>query len=265
MDLLIKNKTHRVAEGITSIAPFSETILKYIVFDILYLCKGDTFSLVKKNVETAVVLFYGRCSIKVNGLYYENLGPRYSIFEQNPTAVYIPVNEEFTVEALDDVEVGLCYARSDKKKNPFIVRPDDIVYREIGKDNFVRKVRDIISESHDVDKLYLGETISLNGNWSSFPPHKHDRDMFPIETKLEEIYHFRIDPPQGFCIQRIYTKEKDIDETYTVENYDSVLIPKGYHPQVSCPGYKEYYLWILGGEKRQYRLFEDDNHSWIDK
>jgi len=265
MNLLIKSDNYNIEEGIINIVPIKKSILKYIGFGILKLKKGNSYNLVEKNVETVAVILYGKCSIKLNKISNEYICYRNNIFEEKATAVYIPRNEEFIIKAIEDCEIALCYARSSKNKKPFIVNPRDIKERSIGSDNFKRIARDIISEDNDVDRLYLGETISVDGNWSSFPPHKHDRDAFPIESKLEEIYHFRFYPPQGFCIQRIYTKDLNIDETYLIRNYDSIIIPKGYHPVVGCPGYKLYYLWLLGGRKRQYMLYEDEEHAWIKK
>ncbi|MCL4416304.1 MAG: 5-deoxy-glucuronate isomerase [Actinobacteria bacterium] len=266
MNLLVKSSNYVSREGIVNIVSSNgSSDLKYIGLDILKLEKGNSFSSIKNGIETAVAFSSNICSIELENVKYENIGWRDDIFEENATAVYIPSGEKFSIKALENIEAGICYAKSDKKKVPFLVKPENVRTREVGKDNYKRFVKDIIYDIHDVDKFIIGETISKNGNWSSFPPHKHDRDMLPIESKFEEIYLFRMYPSQGFAIQKIYTEDGGIDETYTIKDYDSVIIPRGYHPVVGCPGYKVYYFWILGGEKREYKLFEDEKHSWINK
>jgi len=265
MNLLIKNDYSEIKEGLINIVPFERSNLEYIGFDILRLKKGNSFSLTKKGFETAIVIFYGKCSIFLNEIAYENINFRENFFKENASCVYVPNNEKFVIKAIEDIEVGLCYAKTNKNKKSFIVRPEDVRERKVGENSYKRVVKDIIYGIHDVDRFIIGETISKDGAWSSFPPHKHDRDLLPVESKFEEIYHFRMEPAQGFAIQKVYTEEKDIDETYTVKNYDTIIIPKGYHPVVGCPGYNICYFWILGGEKREYKLFEDGEHSWITK
>jgi 5-deoxy-glucuronate isomerase len=114
-------------------------------------------------------------------------------------------------------------------------------------------------------KLLVGETYNIPGGWSSYPPHKHDVYSPGEEVCLEEIYHFRIDPPQGFGFQRIYSPERDLDEAYSIENGDTVIIPCGYHPVAAAPGYTLYYLWGLAGEKREMRPREDPGHAWVNQ
>jgi 5-deoxy-glucuronate isomerase len=109
----------------------------------------------------------------------------------------------------------------------------------------------------------VGETFNEPGGWSSYPPHKHDRHDPPAEVALQEVYHFRLQPRQGFGIQRMYSPERGTDEVLVVEDGDTVLIPFGYHPVVAAPGYRLYYLWALAGEGRDLRLREDPAHAWV--
>jgi len=108
-------------------------------------------------------------------------------------------------------------------------------------------------------RLMVGDTFNPPGHWSSFPPHKHDgRDGEPA---LEEVYHFRLDPPEGFGIQRLYDAGENA--LFSVEDGDCVLIPRGYHPVAAPPGYRLYYLWVLAGTERRLALHEDPRHAWI--
>ena len=152
------------------------------------------------------------------------------------------------------------------KKEPCLVTPDKVKERIVGKDNWQRTVYDVLCpEQVDCAHLLMGETINPSGNWSSYPPHKHDCDNLPTEAKLEEIYFFQVNPEQGFGFQRIYTHGDSVDETFTVTHNTLVVIPQGYHPVVAAPGYQLYYLWVLAGEKRVLQPCDDPNHCWIKK
>lgn len=264
LNLLIKNNYDK-KEGIINICKIGESYLNYIGLDLLRLKDKQKLELKKEKYEIALVILEGKCNVGINNKYFENIGGRKDIFKENATAVYIPINNKLCIEAEGRLEALLCYGRTDKVKTPFIVNPKNVKVAKVGKDNYKRLVKSIIRLEHDVGVFIIGETISDSGNWSSFPPHKHDRDRLPFESKLEEIYFYRMQPSTGFALQRIYSEEKDLDETYTVMNYDSVMLPKGYHPVSSCPGYKTYYFWVLGGKKRSYGLYEDENYSWINK
>jgi len=124
----------------------------------------------------------------------------------------------------------------------------------------------VYRENVKAQRLLVGETLNPPGNWSSYPPHKHDRKA-PSEAPLEEVYFFKIKPPHGFGLQRIYTSPEDenpFDEVFLLENDDTVVIPRGYHPVVAAPGYQLYYLWVLAGEERKYGAWSDDpNHRWL--
>ena len=107
----------------------------------------------------------------------------------------------------------------------------------------------------------LGETINPPGNWSSYPPHKHDRHAPPEEVALEEVYYYRFKPEGGFGVQLIYD---DHDErAQVVRDGDVVAIPSGYHPVVAAPGYSLYYLWVMAGEGRELAPFFDPRHVWV--
>jgi 5-deoxy-glucuronate isomerase len=107
----------------------------------------------------------------------------------------------------------------------------------------------------------VGETYNPPGLWSSYPPHKHDEHRPPEESKLEEVYHFRVKPSRGFGIQRVYGQ--GLDETYAVQDRDTVVITRGFHPVASAPGYSLYYLWVLAGDERLMCPREDPEHAWI--
>jgi 5-deoxy-glucuronate isomerase len=113
------------------------------------------------------------------------------------------------------------------------------------------------------NSLLVVEVYTESGNWSSYPPHKHDQDNLPVESQLEESYYHEMNPPQGFVFQRVYTDDRSIDETMTVENGDVVLVPAGYHPVGVPDGYESYYLNVMAGPTRTWKFYNDPDHEWI--
>ena len=133
----------------------------------------------------------------------------------------------------------------------------------MGKPGFQRRALMMVTEEVTADYLFIGEAIVPPANWASYPPHRHDFDELPYEVDMEEIYYFRFDRPQGFGIQKIYSDNRSIDETYTIQDHHTVLIPEGYHPVATAPGYSMYYLWVMAGKNRRFLSRLDPDHSWV--
>jgi 5-deoxy-glucuronate isomerase len=190
---------------------------------------------------------------------------RRSVFEDAAAAVYIAPGDEITVSADSDTEIAMARAPSSRREGlrSQVVLPANLQRREVGQDNWRRLVWDVIPGDFAADRLIVGETFNPPGNWSSSPPHKHDRHDPPRESRFEEVYFYRFDPPQGFGMQRVYTADGDLDLCYAVQQNDVVVLPRGYHPVVAAPGYRLYYLWVLAGQSRDPVWFEDPAHSWI--
>ena len=128
-----------------------------------------------------------------------------------------------------------------------------------------RHIRNILAEEAEAESLLVVEVITPGGHWSSYPPHKHDRDALPDESYLEETYYHRLSPPQGFALQRVYTDDRSLDETMAVADRDVVLVPRGYHPVGAPHGYELYYLNTMAGPKRIWRFHNDPAHEWLMK
>jgi 5-deoxy-glucuronate isomerase len=150
---------------------------------------------------------------------------------------------------------------------PTLIAGADVMVTPTGKDAFERSVYTYVADNIDAAHLIVGETVSRSGGWTSCPPHKHDRFRGATEVPMEEFYYFQVDPGQGFGFMRVYTDPDDADafsQAYVVQQGDTVLVPRGYHPVASCPGYRLTYLWVLAGEGRTYGAWSDDpRHSWI--
>ena len=133
-----------------------------------------------------------------------------------------------------------------------------------GEGGNTRYIRNILPDTDPTaHALLVVEVITPPGHWSSYPPHKHDTDAPPEETFLEETYYHRLDPPQGFAFQRVYTDDRSLDETMTVTNGDVVCVPRGYHPAGVPHGYTLYYLNVMAGPVRKWIFRNDPAHEWI--
>lgn len=245
-----------------------EAELEVIGLDMIRLEPSEKIELNSGEYELGLVILSGVCSIKADELNAENIGTRRNVFDGKPTTVYVPRDTDYIVVAggYDTLEVAVCKVKADKKYKPFIVMPDDIVTEHRGKLNWQRDVNDIITSKYEgkVDKIVLGETYGCAGQWSSYPSHKHDTDNMPYEVNMEEIYHFKVNPSQGFGIQVMYSDDMSLKESYIVRDGDSVAIKNGYHPVAAAPGYSVYYLWVMAGNSgRKLTPCDDPKHAWV--
>jgi 5-deoxy-glucuronate isomerase len=208
--------------------------------------------------ETVVVLQDGRGTFQAG----DERWPvsRAGVFNERATALYLPPGCALSVHADTPLEAILVSAPAPAGGAPAIVRGDAVRVNARGRGMYARDVHDLFVTDPHVRRLMVGETFNPPGHWSSFPPHKHDgRDGEPV---LEEVYHYRIDPPQGFGHQMLYAAGGE-SVTHAVRDGDAVLLPYGYHPVSAPPGYRLYYLWAMAGGERRLALHEDPAHRWI--
>jgi 5-deoxy-glucuronate isomerase len=242
-------------------------LLQYLALGKITLNAGEHFSGETGAFETGLVILSGKVTIACEQEKWGDLGERNNVFEGKATAVYVPCQSEYQITAqTNDVQIAVCKVKAETKFIPFVVKPDDIIVNHRGKDTWQREVHDIITDNGNdrVHRIILGETYNHPGHWSSYPPHKHDGEFAPEEPKLEEIYHYQINPRQGFGIQLHYTTDRSIDQAYIVRNGDSFAIDKGYHPVSAAGGYQVYYLWFMaGGSGRSLRPYDDPDHRWL--
>ncbi len=237
--------------------------LKQIGFGILRLQAGGEYHIASSDQENALVFLSGTGSVQGDGFSFDSVGGRADVFSGKPATIYLPARTGYTVKAGSDLEVAVCTAPSDRAGEPRLIRPEDVKEVSIGKDNWQRRAFMMVDDRVPAQYLFIGEAIVPPGNWSSFPPHRHDVDALPDEVDMEEIYFFRFNPPGGFGIQKIYTDDRSVDETITVTENDTVLIPQGYHPVVSAPGYSMYYLWVMAGVNRRFLQRLEPAHRWV--
>jgi 5-deoxy-glucuronate isomerase len=156
-------------------------------------------------------------------------------------------------------------SRADRGAEARLIVPDEIGEEVRGEQNAQRFIRHVLEADRPAECLFLVEVITPSGNWSSYPPHKHDTNNPPQETYLEETYYHRIRPAQGFGFQRVYAKDGSVDEAIVIEDGTLVMVPRGYHPTVIAPGYDLYYLNVMAGPVREWRFTDDPDHAWVAK
>lgn len=234
---------------------------EYIRFTVRRVVPGQPWTGRTRGDECCLVLLSGECSVAWDGGAAQMLGPRRSVFDDYPHAAYLPNGHRFEVNARLATEIAECRAPSDKVLEPRIVRPWDCGFEIRGGGNATRQIVDILPPSFPADRLLICEVFTPSGNWSSYPPHKHDVDNPPAEVDLEETYYYRMRDPLGYGFQRLYTSDGRFDQTLKVEDGDLVLIREGYHPFVTAFGYDAYYLNVLAGTRRSMAASDDPRYA----
>jgi len=236
----------------------------HVGFEVIHLAAGQSYEGGDAARETCLVLLTGHADITVDGVPFADVGGRLSVFEDAaPGAVYAPAGLALRVTATSAVELALCTAPGRPGRSPRRIAPEDMPREVRGKGANTRYVRNILPETEPADGLLVVEVITPGGHWSSYPPHKHDSATPGEETSLEETYYHRLNPPQGFAIQRVYTDDRSLDETVCVQDGDVVMVPKGYHPVGAPYGYDLYYLNVMAGPERKWIFRNDPAHAWI--
>ncbi|WP_348760588.1 5-deoxy-glucuronate isomerase [uncultured Salinisphaera sp.] len=242
----------------------AEQALDYVRFRHRGLAEGERVSETSDDQELCLVMLSGKADITVGDTTFEAVGQRMSVFEQIPPhAVYVPNDARFEVHALTDVELGICGAPGKSGHAPRHITPEHIKQSTRGEGANVRHVHDILPETEPADSLLVVEVYTPAGNWSSYPPHKHDEDNLPAESFLEESYYHRLNPGSGFGFQRVYTDDRSIDEAIAFGDGDCVLVPKGYHPVGAPYGHDLYYLNVMAGPKREWKFTTDPDFAWL--
>ena len=241
---------------------------KLLEFGFLKLAAGETYSADSGEREMLAVLLGGTASLEVAEKRFENVGGRSNVFNGKPHSVYIPAKSKFTITAESAVEIALPSAPSDLELEPYVIEPSKVANGIWGAANFKRYFHQILTAASQPElparRLIVGETFTPSGNWSTYPPHKHQVDDLPREAYHEEMYFFKVNPNDGFGICHYYNEEGE-DENFTIRDNSIHMMPSGYHTVVSAPGYTTYYLWFLAGNQRTQATVDDPQLGWVTK
>jgi 5-deoxy-glucuronate isomerase len=248
-------------------------VLRFLDFARLNLARDHKHSAKAQGREYVLDVFSGTATIAVelasgHKQLFPYVGARADVFSGPPVMVYLPPQSSYEITAESEFfDAGIFSAPSAATAPPALLAGAAVVAKQVGRGNWQRTVYSALTEDVPAQRLLAGETLNPPGNWSSYPPHKHDRSNPPQEAILEEVYFFRTKPAQGFALMWTYTAAADPDGFSTalvVEDGDTVLLPKGYHPVVAAPGYQLHYTWVLAGEERRYGAWADDpRHAWV--
>jgi len=261
MSLLVKAK--RDAREIVRVTPESAG-WRFVGFTAYQLRAGERVDLGLRGREVCIVVLSGRADIEAGGKTWSAIGSRNSVFDDvPPAAVYAPEGGHARVSAKTDAEIGVAHAPGGGALPPRYIDPASMKRSVRGKGANTRYVCDILPQTEPAEHLLVVEVRTPSGHSSSYPPHKHDTDALPDESSLEETYYHRLNPPQGFAFQRVYTDDRSLDESLAAEDHDVVMVPRGYHPVVVPYGYESYYLNVMAGPRREWHFRNDPAHEWM--
>ncbi|MBI5567884.1 MAG: 5-deoxy-glucuronate isomerase [Chloroflexi bacterium] len=237
-------------------------------FSLLKLAAGETYEAETPGRELLAVILGGKATFNLNGQRFEKVGGRPNVFAGKPHSVYIPAGAKFSIQAESAAEIALPGAPSDAAIAPYVIAPSQVATGAWGAANFKRNFHQILTLAAQPElparRLIVGETFTPSGNWSTYPPHKHQVDDLPREAYHEEMYYFKVNPADGFGICHYYNEEGE-EENFTVRDNSLHMLPRGYHTVVSAPGYTTYYLWFLAGNQRVQATVDDPALGWVSR
>jgi 5-deoxy-glucuronate isomerase len=247
-----------------------------IHFQARRLSPGRSWSFATGQHELALVVLGGRLNIRSNHGEWMGIGERPDVFSGLPYAVYLPTGTEFSVEAETDAEFAAAWVRAEQAFPARLVSPPEVAVEIRGGDHATRHINNIIPPGFPCQRLVVVEVYTPGGNWSSYPPHKHDQHLQDptgklAEADLDEVYYYKIDRPEGYALQYVYTDLSSpihqaghpIDAPVVARSNDVVLVPEGYHPVSSPPGYTAYYLNVLAGTAQALTARDDPRYAWV--
>jgi 5-deoxy-glucuronate isomerase len=236
----------------------------YIGFAVHRLAPGQIVRRTGDGREVALLILEGACRVRAGDRFFDRVGSRAGIFDGPPApVVLVAPGADVEVEALEMSTVALAAAPAGDVRVTRLVEPAAMRVEERGSGNTARRIHHLLPPDAEAGRLILVEVFTPGGNWSSYPPHKHDTEDQPRESYLEELYYYRFARPEGFAFQRVYTPDRSLDEALTPGDGDVVLVPRGYHPVGMPAGYDGYYLNVMAGPTRLWHFTLDPDHAWL--
>lgn len=266
--LLIRPQMKAMADGTVAVtfllptgaAERSSERWQYVGFMTYRIGPGGRLPFEFQKHEACVVVLSGRCVVSSEAGEWE-IGERVDPFEGPPAAAYVPPRTAMVLTARTQLEVAIGIAPGEQGVQARALPPSGARLEVRGSDAMERRIHHILMEDVPAESLLVTEVVTPAGHWSSYPPHKHDTDDPPRECQLEEIYYVRMRDPRGFGLMRVYTADRSLDESITVRDGDLVLVPRGYHTFSAAPGYEAYYLNVMAGPRREWKITFDPDHE----
>jgi 5-deoxy-glucuronate isomerase len=244
----------------TLVAPGQEG-LQRLELGLLRVPRDEEFSFAPQEREAVLVILSGKCTLNLDGESWTL--ERVSVFAEPAMAAYVPRHRSYSVTASKPADLAVFMAEAMRDHLPRLVTRDDVMGHGEGTGEFRRQTYTIVGEEFPANRLLVGETYLDPGGWASYPPHKHDEERYPEEVRLEEAAYYQVDPPQGFGLQYVYSRQDHRSEVRIVRNDQAYAVVQGYHPLAAAPGYRLYYLWGMAGDGRVLRSLLDPSHAWV--
>ena len=262
-EMIIKSASPQGGGRVLQVTPESAG-WTYVGLTIEQIAPGERWSITAELDEICIVPLRGSAIITSDQGEWTVSRPG-TMFDGKPTCLYLPVGSSFTATSEGGAELAVTAARATEVYPPRLIEPDDIDVEIRGAGNAARQISHIVKPDFPADRLLVVEVFTPSGNWSSFPPHKHDVSRMPEEAILEEIYYYRINPDDGFALQRLYFADESFDHAWTIHDGDLLLVPQGYHAFAVAHGYTGYYLNILAGPEpvRTMQPADDPRYAWV--
>jgi 5-deoxy-glucuronate isomerase len=214
--------------------------------------------------ERLVLVLEGGAAVRAGDHDFGRVGSRQTVFDgPPPPVILVAPDEPVELTAATAALVAIASAPGGPISRTALMRPDEILVEIRGSGRTERRVHHLLPPEAEAGRLIAFEVFTPGGNWSSYPPHKHDTEDPPTEARLEEIYFYRFAKPGGFALQRVYTPSRTLDESVAPGDCDVVLVPAGYHPVAAAVGYDCYYLNIMAGPNRAWNFTLDPDHAWL--
>ncbi len=236
----------------------------YVGFEAFRIPRGGRVRREYPGREACVVVLAGSCDVRSEAGEWTGVGERATPFDGPPAGAYLPPGAAFEITApRGDADLAIGHAPARAGAPARALRPVDARVEIRGSGAMERRIHHILMEDAAAESLLITEVVTPAGHWSSYPPHKHDTSDFPRETALEETYYHRLRDGRGFVLQRVYTTDQSLDESVAVRDGDLVLVPRGFHTVSAAPGYESYYLNVMAGPLRKWRVTFDPDHRWL--
>ena len=236
----------------------------HVGFEVLRLAEGQLAQRATAGRELCLVVISGSVDLASEHGDWPGLGGREDPFSGMPEAAYLPPRTNLSLRGRPGgAEVALCFAPAASGSAARVLSGDQVEVEVRGYGSLERRIHPILMGDREAESLLVCEVLTPEGHWSSYPPHKHDREALPEESLLEETYYHRITPAHGFALQRVYTSDGSLDESVAARDGDVVLVPRGYHTVSAPPGYALYYLNVMAGPARAWAIANDPDHEWI--
>ena len=236
----------------------------YLDLGVHRLTPGQRIAVAADDRERIAIVLEGRANVSIGERDLGVVGSRASVFDgPPPPVILVEPGQPIELTAQTDGLIALASAPAGPVSRTALVTPDEIHVEERGEGQTARRVHHLLPPAAEAGRLIAFEVFTPGGNWSSYPPHKHDTEDPPNEARLEEIYFFRFAKPQGFAFQRVYTPDRSLDESLAPGDGDIVLVPAGFHPVAAAAGYDCYYLNVMAGPNRAWHFTVDPDHAWL--